>query len=62
MSVERNATVTAHQKNDDNKWYYRIQEEGDAGPTVGPFPSEREAIEAGERALAAAQEKGRGST
>ncbi|WP_186444908.1 hypothetical protein [Mesorhizobium sp. J18] len=45
--------MTAHQKNDDNKWYYRIQRNGDAGPTVGPFPSEQEAIQAGERALAA---------
>lgn len=52
MPNDQNVKVTAHQKNDDNKWYYAISVAGEAGSRVGPYDSEEEALEAGEQALA----------
>jgi hypothetical protein len=48
MSDDQTAKVTAHQKNDDDKWYYSISGDDER---VGPYDSEEEALAAGEEVL-----------
>ena len=48
MSDDQTAKVTAHQKNDDDKWYYSISGDDER---VGPYDSKEEALAAGEEVL-----------
>lgn len=59
MPDDLNAKVTAHQKNDDNRWYYSI---GQAGSRVGPYDTKDEALEAGKQALTAKEDDGNEGT
>ncbi|MBA8901382.1 MULTISPECIES: hypothetical protein [unclassified Phyllobacterium] len=51
MSNEQICHVAVSQKND-TSWYYVLVVDGEAGPQIGPYKTEREAQTAGEKELA----------